>query len=171
VWLASLMIVGTATRETQVLCLAYAAAWAGMHGRPIPWTRLLVMGVSFLAVYVSLRIGLGFSQAVASHRTFPWWLADPLALATIGSAGLLVWSLAAIQLTDGTAPRVRRGLIWLYVWSLPYLVMIAVVGLPRELRLIVPIALLQTMLAAQLRSESPGVANSGDVHHAVAPRQ
>jgi hypothetical protein len=138
--LGLVVVLGTLTRETAALILAFYFA---VHHRPllawpVRWTRhhsiLLFLVTCFLSTYAGMRLALGPGNAVFEDVQILRSLDSSFAV-----AGLLLFpAVTAVLLLNG--PGRREGLLFLLA-SLPYLLFILVTARLWETRLWIPVFL------------------------------
>lgn len=138
----ALVVVGVATRETALLGAAVLVATvlagerAGRAAR-MAWSTL---GAG-CAAYVGLRLVLGGAFQVRQGVSIDENLTTPVRWMGLTLAVLLVvaWVALTSDLTGGPSP--SSGRRWLYILSLPYVVLVAATAGWFEVRVLVPILL------------------------------
>jgi hypothetical protein len=139
-----LTVLGTLTRETQALAIAYAvstliAASAQRARMIVP--RALVVAAAFFATYISLRVKLGWGRGLFDEITVGF---NESALSLFGlslaAAMMILVHLTAVRRSPDL-PGLRRRLVVLHVLALPYWVVVAFAGNFFELRLFIPLAI------------------------------
>ncbi|MCI2421911.1 hypothetical protein MOQ72_31195 [Saccharopolyspora sp. K220] len=164
--LVLITVLGTLTRETQALAIACAAVFALRSSRSEARRGLVLTGVSalaFAATYVGLRVVLGWDTSVINGLT----VFDVGLLAILGLAGALVAvymvHCAAVAAAGGSG---RTSATVLYLLATPYLVAILLAGAWNEVRLIVPLVLVQAVATVTADPTSESV-----LRDRVRPRQ
>ncbi len=129
------VILATLTRETALLIVSFYVAY---HFKALLTTRLnsrhintLVAGCGFIATYTWLRVHFGFEHALFQDVQFF------KSMNIFSLAGFLFFTafISSLVLTGSNDYRATGFLIT----SLPYTLMVLIVGMPHELRLWIPI--------------------------------
>jgi hypothetical protein len=143
--LSVVVILGALTRETEALALSF---YAVIHYRRygLEWNRsaagLAVATVSFLAVYIGLRVALGAEAAPMVHST----TRTVIQLAPISARVSLLFAFAILFLVCFPTRRVDEVLLF-QVFALPYTIATFVSGIAFESRLWVPLILPSAVIA------------------------
>jgi len=138
--LGLVIVLGTLTRETAALILAFyfAAHHRRLLARPLRWSpqlsALIFLGACFFCTYEGMRLALGPGDATFQDVQIKDNLTSPF-----GLAGLLFFlAVTAVLLLNG--PGRRESLLFLLA-SLPYLLFILFTARLWEMRLWIPVFL------------------------------
>jgi hypothetical protein len=140
-----LTVLGSLTRETQALVIAYAVstliAASPRRARMIV-PRAVLVAAAFCTTYVVLREDLGWDHGVFQRITLG---INKSVLSVFGlgvaAAMLILVHLTAVRSSPGL-PGLRRRLAVLHALALPYWVIVIFTGNYFELRLFIPLAIL-----------------------------
>lgn len=140
-----LTALGTLNRETAALGVAFLATLlVDRHGlRQRVLRPIAVATAAFVGPYLVLRLWLGWGSATHNRSELLHNLGEPL-----GLAGLCAWLLltaACVRWAQG--PRHRRRVLLFNAAAAPYWAMCLYAGRMEELRLLVPLLLLDFWLA------------------------
>ncbi len=134
--LCLLIIAATLNRETSLLILSFmAAAYFSTARKPLDWIRpMLLPGICYALVYLYLKLFVGggrFTDASTLQQNLN--LRTPDALIGFLFAAFVVYFLIRLF------PHHRKLVVSYLVFSLPYIVIIFLVGLTIEFRLWLPV--------------------------------
>jgi hypothetical protein len=128
--IAALVIIATLTREASglLICLMVFA------DTPRYWQRWIICGICFIAVFGGLRLLIDAPETIFTPQ-YVWHLNTQ----TYRLTGAIVYQPLFWLLTIAVGLRVNRRLMLVLV---PYLGLVAVFGVWREVRLLMPLWLL-----------------------------
>lgn len=140
---------GMATRETAYLSVCFGVA-ATLVYRPrlaLPWIKTITTTAAIGVVYVWLRIVYGTSKTLWEDSTFGKNLPDAGWLGLLIAAlfyVVLYWIFEKVGLLR--LPDVGKAVGLMYAFALPYILVIAFTGYWFEVRLVVPLYLMDTSM-------------------------
>lgn len=157
-WVVATTALATFNRETAALGVALFAALQlsryGLRWRSV-WPTAIVTA-AFAVPYVGLRLWLGWGSATHNRSELLHNLTEP-----IGILGILVWLASTAACIRWAHSRDNRRLVALFnLAAAPYWAMCLYAGRMEELRLFVPLLLIDFWLAVRSRRQSPSPSSS-----------
>ena len=152
-WVVAMTALATLNRETAALGVAlFAALQLSRHG--LRWRSLrptAIVTAAFVVPYFGLRLWLGWGSATHNRSELLHNLTEP-----IGILGVVVWLVATAACIRWAHNKDNRRLVMLFnLAAAPYWVMCLYAGRMEELRLFVPLLLIDFWLAVRSRRQSP----------------
>lgn len=147
-----LIILSTLNRETSALTISFMAALvlAEKHKILTMIKTIAAPAITFLIVYFTLRFYFGFDSGIINKLTFMLNLISPLNLFGI-FVGLVSFYIIFIFVENKIA---KMGLIYFFIFSLPYIIITLISGITFEIRLWTPLIINSTIILLYFNNRS-----------------